>query len=68
MRCPLHVGTEMVAVESKRPFVSVGGHAAHTQAQRARRTIYVCPVQGCPRVTAEIEEDTDELDEELSDE
>jgi len=58
----------MVAVESKRPFVSVGGHAAHTQAKRAKRVVLECPMPGCPRVAAVDDEDADELDEELLDE
>ena len=65
MRCPLHIGTEMVCVESKRPFVSVGGHAAHTQAQRAKRMVWECPIEGCPRVQAAEDENADELDEDL---
>jgi hypothetical protein len=55
----------MLAKESVRPFVMAGGRAAATERRRAKRTIWECPVTGCPRVQAAADEDLDELDEEL---
>ncbi len=54
MNCPLHVHSAMTPIVQHYAYTGLDGRYA------TQRTVYRCPIAGCPRVMAETEVSADE--------